>query len=378
MNKASTKNRSAQLTKSAKRQSELLALQEMKNLLSAISDIVLVMNNKGEIVLSNDLILKNKIIKSAPSLKGKTLGAALGCTKCINDITACGLIDYCNYCNALKAITESIETSFPSKKEADLEIEINGITEEIYLEVTAAQLTFYNHKYTVFTAKDITDKKRQDVLQQAFFHDIINLAGSLDGIMESMESMSDADRARFIPSARRIGNSLVDEIVVHQEILKAENNSLSLKTEAYELDELIGDSIEQIRHHDVAKGKNVYYKTNLKDEGIVTDKAILNRILTNMLKNALESSKLGEIVTISALKIKNTLKIEVHNNYFIPQNVQNKIFQRSFSTKGKGRGIGTYSMKLLGEKYLRGQVEFESTPENGTIFSVQVPQILLT
>lgn len=39
-----------------------------------------------------------------------------------------------------------------------------------------------------------------------------------------------------------------------------------------------------------------------------------------------------------------------------------RIFQRSFSTKGaKGRGLGTYSMKLFGETYLGGQVSFRSS-----------------
>jgi sensor histidine kinase regulating citrate/malate metabolism len=33
-----------------------------------------------------------------------------------------------------------------------------------------------------------------------------------------------------------------------------------------------------------------------------------------------------------------------------------------------GRGIGTYSMKLFGEKYLKGKVWFTSSAENGTSF----------
>jgi sensor histidine kinase regulating citrate/malate metabolism len=49
-----------------------------------------------------------------------------------------------------------------------------------------------------------------------------------------------------------------------------------------------------------------------------------------------------------------------------------QLFQRSFSTKGTGRGIGTYSMKLFGEKYLEGRVDFESTRENGTTFFIEI------
>jgi len=54
--------------------------------------------------------------------------------------------------------------------------------------------------------------------------------------------------------------------------------------------------------------------------------------------------------------------------------VQKQIFQRSFSTKGSGWGIGTYSMKLFGEKYLGGTVSFESSEEEGTTFHIVLPK----
>ena len=35
-------------------------------------------------------------------------------------------------------------------------------------------------------------------------------------------------------------------------------------------------------------------------------------------------------------------------------------------------GLGTYSMKLFGEKYLKGKVWFESSKEKGTIFFIEI------
>jgi sensor histidine kinase regulating citrate/malate metabolism len=55
--------------------------------------------------------------------------------------------------------------------------------------------------------------------------------------------------------------------------------------------------------------------------------------------------------------------------------VQLQIFQRSFSTKGdRGRGVGTYSIKLLGEQYLQGATGFESDAANGTTFWLRLPK----
>ncbi len=57
----------------------------------------------------------------------------------------------------------------------------------------------------------------------------------------------------------------------------------------------------------------------------------------------------------------------------MPREVQLQIFQRSFSTKGLGRGLGTYSVRLLTERYLKGSVSFTSSAEFGTTFRVRCP-----
>jgi sensor histidine kinase regulating citrate/malate metabolism len=65
----------------------------------------------------------------------------------------------------------------------------------------------------------------------------------------------------------------------------------------------------------------------------------------------------------------------VRNDTIIPENVKMQLFQRSFSTKGQGRGIGTYSIKLLTENYLKGKVSFISNETERTVFSVVLNKI---
>jgi sensor histidine kinase regulating citrate/malate metabolism len=57
----------------------------------------------------------------------------------------------------------------------------------------------------------------------------------------------------------------------------------------------------------------------------------------------------------------------------MPDHVKSRIFQRSFSTKGQGRGIGIYSMRLITEQYLHGSVSFTSEKGAGTEFVVRLP-----
>lgn len=59
--------------------------------------------------------------------------------------------------------------------------------------------------------------------------------------------------------------------------------------------------------------------------------------------------------------------------HVMPSTVQNQVFQRSFSTKGAGRGLGTFSIRLLTENYLGGEVGFTSTAGSGTVFRAAYP-----
>ena len=57
---------------------------------------------------------------------------------------------------------------------------------------------------------------------------------------------------------------------------------------------------------------------------------------------------------------------------FMPEDAQKQLFQRSFSTKDSGRGIGTYSIRLITENYLKGKVSFISNETKGTVFSIEL------
>ena len=66
----------------------------------------------------------------------------------------------------------------------------------------------------------------------------------------------------------------------------------------------------------------------------------------------------------------------VHNAVVIAAEVQENIFHRRFSTKGEARGVGTYSMLLLSERYLKGSVGFSSSEATGTTFFLRLPKQL--
>lgn len=78
-----------------------------------------------------------------------------------------------------------------------------------------------------------------------------------------------------------------------------------------------------------------------------------------------------DVVSLYSRKLDNDVEFAVHNNGVMPEDMQLQIFQRSFSTKGSNRGIGTYSIKLFTERYLKGKVWFTSEKDEGTTFYVR-------
>jgi len=96
-------------------------------------------------------------------------------------------------------------------------------------------------------------------------------------------------------------------------------------------------------------------------------------VINNMIKNALEAIVREGRITIECIKNPEGIVIRVHNPGIMSDTVKKQVFQRSFSTKGKGRGLGTYSMKLLGERYLGGKISFTTSKKKGTMFSLELP-----
>jgi len=134
--------------------------------------------------------------------------------------------------------------------------------------------------------------------------------------------------------------------------------------------ELINSTINSVTPLEISKNKHIVIDETYEQKEITTDPRLLRRVLINLLKNALEASKDNETVYIGCKETKDGIAYWVKNSFVMNEEIKSQIFQRSFSTKGVGRGLGTYSVKILVEEYLNGKVTFESSTSTGTIFTV--------
>ena len=239
--------------------------------------------------------------------------------------------------------------------------------------MTARPLEQDGHHYVLFAVIDISHEKRRSVLERIFFHDILNTAGGMLGVAELLRTGTAAEVADFKDTVSLLANSLVDEIRAQQMLLAAERGELKLQPERIQSLTLLFEIRNTYINHDVCIGRMVEVDPNSDLVVFVSDARLVRRVLGNMVKNALEGCRPGETVTLSCRSIPDSVEFSVHNPGVMPRKVQLQVFQRSFTSKGDGRGLGTYSMKLLTEQYLQGSVSFESTPEYGTVFRAHYP-----
>lgn len=237
--------------------------------------------------------------------------------------------------------------------------------------VTVSPIVLAGHSLYCLAIEDISDQKRRQVLERTFFHDIVNTIGGIIGFSRILaEEQGEIDELQEII---RMADELLDEVQSQRALSLAESGDLKPQRETVELKTFLERVVLLFRNHPVAKGRKIALQS--QEVSIQTDIQLLKRVTGNMIKNAFEASNEGDQVSVSSHCEAGQATISVHNPTVMSNRVKLQIFKRSFSTKkGVGRGIGTYSMKLLGEKYLGGQVSFTSQDKKGTTFSIVLPQ----
>ena len=350
------------------------SLKNIKEFLNALPYIVAILNPERQIIYSNKALMNTLNVNSIEELLGQRPGEAIGCIHSREEDGGCGTSESCRFCGAVRTILKCQRERIKVSDECRITSVINGKEVSFDLLVTAAPIYIEKKEYSILSLNDISNEKRRKALERIFFHDIINTAGSLNSILEIMKDVQETKKLReFVELAGNASKDLIDEIIAQRELLAAENNELSVKRNAIFTHELLNELVMNIMHNEFAREKIVMIDKNSSNLTFTTDVMILKRVLVNMLKNALEATPEKGKVTIGCESDDNNVVFWVHNTTFIPKDVQMQIFMRSFSTKGNNRGLGTYGMKLLGERYLKGKVYFESDKAHGTKFFIKLP-----
>lgn len=337
-------------------------------LLDAVDAVLVVLGGRREIVAHNGKAVDAATVSEVVGIR---LGEAIGCVNA--SPSGCATARECETCGALGSILRSQEQERPVESECLIR-RTDGAALELLVRATPIELS--GAPFTAVSLRDISAEKRRDAYEQIFFHDVLNTVAGLRGWSLRMQRTSDPEKTvaaaeRIDVLSRRIERDIQD----HRALVLAERGTLVAERVPVEVAAVFAELEAVFASNASAEGRLLEILPPPAGARLETDPAILLRVLVNMTRNALEAVPESGRVCVSCEREPGALRLAVWNDGVIPPAVQARIFQRSFSTKAaRGRGLGTYSMKLLGERHLGGEVDFLSTIEDGTTFWIRLEE----
>ncbi|HWR16337.1 MAG TPA: ATP-binding protein [Terriglobales bacterium] len=347
----------------------------ISTLLNLVPDVILILNKQRQVVFANRAAIEFAAVDDMEDLLGMRPGELLHCKHSHESDNGCGTTTFCRYCGAVHAILESQDHK-SAVEECRVTVEKEGHEEAVDLRVWARPLEVGEDLLTFFAITDIADEKRRQFLERIFLHDIMNTATALRGFSWLLhENEEDREsRRNYGDRISYLTERMIQEIQAHRQLLAAESGELKPQVQRVNSYVILQDTYFNYCRPELLERRLLHSSEGSAAVDMETDPTLLSRVLENMVKNAIEASVPGDVVTMGCREDGEDIIFWVHNPTYMPENIRSQIFNRSFSTKGPGRGLGTYSIKYLTEKYMGGHASFTSSEQAGTQFEVRYPR----
>lgn len=338
----------------------------LSGLLDAMDVAMMIVDRELRIIFANEAMVRAAGAASREAITGRRHGEAVCCVHAGEQ--RCSESDFCQACGVARAIA--------ARSADEVLLTVTRGDGEVAREyaVRATPLELHGEQVTVVSFRDISDEKRREALEQVFFHDILNTITCLHGYTELLGREEGPCERKIVDHIVYLGDRLRREVLDQRALLEAERGTLDLQIEPVAPDAVLG-AVEQLyTGHLLVKGQVLHVERDATLPELATDLTLLLRVILNMVKNAFEAGRREDPVRLWAERAGAGCAFCVHNRGLIPPEVARLVFKRTFSTKAtRGRGLGTYSMRLFGERYLGGQVGFTTSAEAGTVFSITLP-----
>jgi signal transduction histidine kinase len=237
----------------------------------------------------------------------------------------------------------------------------------------------YNQKVLELekSAKLLAQSERESAwreMAKQVAHEIKNPLTPMKLSIQHLERSIDDNSADLPERIKRTAKTLVEQIDTLTNIANEFSSFAKMPTaneQQLNLIEILETTIDLYKKEQV----EIIFENHCEKEALLfADKDQLNRLFSNLIKNALQAipeSQIGKIEIAVGCK-KNSYNITITDNGGgIPAELQEKIFTPNFTTKTTGMGLGLAMVKNIVEN-LHGTISF-TTNSNGTCFTVVIP-----
>lgn len=358
------------------KQAEAVATSDL--ILEAVNqcgDAVAVLNAHRQIVFCNHALLAIVGLEEPEAAVGRRPGELLECIHSgVNG--GCGTTEFCRVCGVVQAVLEGQQGS-PASREVRITRTVNGKQEPLDLMISVSP-SAAGKEFVICSMVDISHEKRRRALERIFLHDVLNTAAGLDGLAGLVAKLvpQSEQTNEIVSLLKDTTQDLIAGIEAQRQLAEAEDGELAVEVSEFGSLALLRELALRFRRSSEARLQAIAIHPGCRDTPMATGRSLLRRVLENLVKNAVEASAPGDTVETACREDGDEVEFRVRNRAVMPEDVRLQIFQRNFSTKGRGRGLGVYSVKLLTERYLGGSVRFHSAEGEGTTFWVRCPKRL--
>ncbi len=210
----------------------------------------------------------------------------------------------------------------------------------------------------------------------------VMIEAMLDGVVQDKETVH-----RYLDSSRAEIEHLAHLIDDLFELAQLDVGHLTINMQRASISDLISDTLGSMqpkaRHHGITLLGEVAEDLDMID--MAPDK--IQRVLSNLVDNAIKYTREGEAVTLRAYHSADDIRIDIHNSgSYIPQDVLPRLFESFYRGEGsrmrgddgaRGTGLGLAIARGFIEAH-GGRIWANSEEGKGTTFSFTLPQPLFS
>jgi two-component system CheB/CheR fusion protein len=234
------------------------------------------------------------------------------------------------------------------------------------------------------TIIDITETKRDEIRKNDFIamasHELKTPLTSLKAYLQLLENKLNGISDPFIKTAVVKCGNQVNKMtaLIHSflDISKLEPGKLQLKREIFDINKLIGDTINESR---ILSNTHVLIFNNPGQVYVDADREKTGQVISNFINNAIKYSAKGSEVFLQCEVLENEILVSVKDEGIgIKLKEQDKIFQRFYRAEDDdmrnvtGFGIGLYLSSEIIQRH-KGKIWVKSEEGKGSTFYFSLP-----
>ena len=203
-------------------------------------------------------------------------------------------------------------------------------------------------------------------------HEIKNPLTPMRLSVQSFQKNFDIEDSKIDEKLDEFSKTLIQQIDTMSTIASAFSNFAEMPAQQGEKINIIEITRLALK---IFKEKHIVFNSEHRNIQVSIDRTQLIRIITNLIKNAVEACDSLEKPLIQVnIKMKNkNVIIDINDNGVgIPKEIKSKIFEPNFTTKTSGMGLGLGMVKNLVNSY-GGKISFKSKINLGTSFLITFP-----